>query len=200
MTDREDRKILPADLMDVIRLRRSYRRYSDKPIQAEKIEYLKEVVLDGASALGFESPFFIFVTEPEQKKRLRRAIFSGFMGKVNPWIITTKAFGFVVCCGYPDRACVMDDKYLYLSECSILMELLVLAAAEVGIGTCWMGGFGEEGIKGALSIDDDARIAAVTPLGYPPEKVRATSREYMEKGLVSRRRKPMEKIVTMIRD
>ncbi len=200
MTDRGEKKKSPIDLMEVIKVRRSYRKYTDEQIPAGNInmDYLKKVVLDGAWAFGFNSPFFIFVTRPDLKKRLKRAIFSGLMGKVNPWILTTKAFGFVVACGYPQKAGILDDKYLYLSECSILMEFLVLAAAEVGIGTCWIGGFGEEGIKGALSISDDARIVAVTPLGYPPKRIRATSWDYMARNLVSKRRKPMEKIVTMI--
>ncbi|MBN1573852.1 MAG: nitroreductase family protein [Deltaproteobacteria bacterium] len=198
MTDRGEKTKSPNDLMDVIKVRRSYRKYAGDPIPGDKIGYLKEVVLEGASAFGFKSPFFVFVTRPEGKKLLKRGIFSGLMGKVNPWILTTKAFGFVVCCGYPDSAEVLEDKHFYLAECSILMELLMLAAAEVGVGTCWIGGFGEDGIKRALSIPDNARIVAVTPLGYPPDKIKASSLDYMARSLVSKRRKPMEKIVTMI--
>lgn len=185
-------------LMDVIRIRRSFRKYTGDEIPADKIDYMKKVVLKGASTFGVESPFFIFVTKRDMKKRLRRAIFSGLMGKINPWIVTTSAFGFVVACGYPERAPVVDDKYLYLAECAILTELLVLAAAEVGIGTCWIGGFGEEGVKEALSLPDEARVVAVSPLGYPPEKIRATSWDYMARNLVSKNRKPIEEIVTVI--
>ena len=103
MNDRIDKKKSPVDLMEVIKVRRSYRKYADERLPAGKMDYLKKVVLEGASAFDFKSPFFIFVTEPDLKKRLRRAVFSGLMGKVNPWILTTKAFGFVVCCGYPNR-------------------------------------------------------------------------------------------------
>lgn len=188
----------PKNLIDVIRIRRSYRKYADDAVSGEKIEYLKKVVLEGATTFGFESPFFIFVTRPETKKRIKRAIFTGLMGKLNPWIIKTKAFGFVVACGYPEKAPKIDDKYLYLSECAFLLELMVLAAAEVGVGTCWMGAFGEEEVKRVLSIPEDARVVAVTPLGYPPEKIRATSWDYMVRNLVSKRRKPIEDIVTVI--
>ena len=200
MQEKDKNSTLPESLMDVIKIRRSYRKYTDDEIPNDKIDYLKNVVLEGASAFGFESPHFIFVTKPDVKKRLKKGIFSGLMGKVNPWILRTKAFGFVVVCGYPDKSQKVDDKYLYISECAFLTELMILAAAEVGIATCWIGGFGEDGIKKALSISDDARVVAVTPLGYPPKKIRVATWDYMARNLVSKRRVPIEKIVTMVRD
>jgi len=198
MQEKEKNSTLPKSLMDVIKIRRSYRKYTDDEIPTEKIDYLKNVVLEGASAFGFESPHFIFVTKPDVKKRLKKGIFSGLMGKVNPWIFTTKAFGFAVVCGYPDKSPRMDDRHLYLSECAFLTELMILAAAEVGIGTCWIGGFGEVGIKKALSLPDEVRVVAVTPLGYPPDKIKATTWDYMTNNLASERRVPIDNIVTMI--
>ncbi len=186
--------------MDVIKIRRSYRKYTDDVIPNDKIDYLKKVVLEGASAFGFESPHFVFVTKPDVKKRLKKAIFSGLMGKANPWILRTKAFGFVVVCGYPDKSPKVDDKYLYLSECSFLTELMILAAAEVGIATCWLGAFGEVGVKKALSLPDEVRVVAVTPLGYPPEKIKVATWDYMARNLISKRRDPIEKNVTMVGD
>ena len=49
------------------------------------------------------------------------------------------------------------------------MENLVLAAADLGLGTCWMTGplRDEASLRNILSIPVDREIVAVTPLGYP---------------------------------
>ena len=184
--------------MEVVKTRRSFRKYSDAPIEDEKLKYLEDVVCECASSFGFKSAFFIFVTEDEQRRKVRRAIFSGLMGKVNPWILNTKAPGFIIACGDLDLAKKVDDKLIYLAEAAIVMEALVLAAAEVGLATCWLGGFGEEGVKKALSLPEDKRIVAVSPLGYPPEKIRVSSWDYMARNLVSKRRVGIKKIMTIV--
>jgi nitroreductase len=63
------------------------------------------------------------------------------------------------------------------------MEHLVLAAAEQGLGTCWIGWFDEGKAKKALGVPDGIRVVATTPLGYPEEEPEA------------RPRKPLEEIV-----
>jgi nitroreductase len=188
----------PANLMDVIKSRRSVRKYSDAVVGPDEVELLARVAREGARALGTGSPFFLFVFDPEVKRRLSRAIFSGWFGKVNPWILITRASGYIVACGRPDRAAVVGDKHLYLAETAMVMELVVLAAAELGLGTCWLGGFGEEGVKKALGLDDQTRVVAVSPLGHPPEKIRAGWLDYMARNLVSKRRVDLGKIVSVV--
>ncbi|MEJ2281941.1 MAG: nitroreductase family protein, partial [Candidatus Bathyarchaeota archaeon] len=39
-----------------------------------------------------------------------------------------------------------------------------------GLGTCWIIAFNEKEIKKILGIEDEVRIVAMTPLGYPAEK------------------------------
>lgn len=55
-------------------------------------------------------------------------------------------------------------------DLAIAFEHIVLAAANFGLGTCWIGRLGrEETIKAVLSIPDHVKVVAVTPLGYPDE-------------------------------
>lgn len=191
-----DRKL--STLMEVIKTRRSVRKYIDADVSPEEIEILCSVAREGAQALGTTSPFFLFVFDPAVKRRLSRAIFSGWFGKVNPWILITRAPGFIVACGRPDRAALVGDKYLYLAETSMVMELVVLAAAELGLGTCWLGGFGEQAVKQALGLDEHTRVVAVSPLGRPPKKIQSGWWDYMAKNLVSKRRVDLGKIVSIV--
>ena len=188
----------PKNFMEIVKTRRSFRKYSDAPIENDKLKYLKNVSIECANSFGFKSAFLIFITDEGQRKKLRRAIFSGLMGKVNPWILNSKAPCFVLACGSLDSAKKVDDKLIYLAEAAIVMESLVLAAAEVGLSTCWLGGFGEDGVKKAFSLSEDTRIVAISPLGYPPEKIKVSSWDYMVRNLVSKRRVDIEKIVTIL--
>ncbi len=189
----------PADLMEIIKVRRSVRKYADTIVPPDEIETLARVAREGAHAFGADSPFFLFVFDPETKRRLSRAIFSGWIGKVNPWVLTTKAPGFIVACGWPGRAGRAGDKHLYLAETAMVMELVVLAAAELGLGTCWLGGFGEEAVKRVLGLDEAARVVAISPLGRPPEKTSAAWWDYMLGNLISKRRVDPGKIVTVVK-
>ena len=56
------------------------------------------------------------------------------------------------------------------------MDHLILAAANEGLGSCWIGNFDPEAARRILSLPDDMEPIVFTPLGYPdrppPEKRR----------------------------
>ena len=54
-------------------------------------------------------------------------------------------------------------------DVAIALEHLILQAHEDGLGTCWIGSFEEEEVKSVLSIPEDVKVLALTPLGYPDE-------------------------------
>ena len=44
---------------------------------------------------------------------------------------------------------------------------MVLAAASLGYGTCWIGAFKDEDVKAVCGIPDDLTVVACSPLGVP---------------------------------
>jgi nitroreductase len=44
---------------------------------------------------------------------------------------------------------------------------MTLVAAELGLGTCWIGAFNEKKVKEILGIPEHIRVVALMPLGYP---------------------------------
>ena len=58
----------------------------------------------------------------------------------------------------------------HLVDFAIAFEHIILAATNLGLGTCWMGRLENETIKKTLKIPDEIKLVAVTPLGYPNEK------------------------------
>jgi nitroreductase len=81
----------------------------------------------------------------------------------------------------------------YLVDMAISMEHLVLAAADLGLGTCWIGSFDEAKVKRILGVPESIKAVALTPVGYPAEE---GLRAKMTKSLVgSAKRKTLEEIV-----
>lgn len=67
------------------------------------------------------------------------------------------------------------------TDIAIAFEHLILAAADLGLGACWMGRWGNDAkIKEVLGIPERVRVLAVTPLGYPDEEPQARSRKSMK--------------------
>ena len=65
-------------------------------------------------------------------------------------------------------------------DIGIAMEHLILAAADRGLGTCWIGAFDEQIAKEALGVPENVRVVASTPLGYPDESPGPRPRKSME--------------------
>jgi len=82
----------------------------------------------------------------------------------------------------------------YLVDLAISMEHLVLAATELGLGTCWLAGYDEGKVRSILGIPEKMRVVAMTPLGYPAEKESIGGG--LRKTLAgSKKRKPMEEML-----
>ena len=84
-------------------------------------------------------------------------------------------------CADPAKSGNKEGKPYYLLDMGISMEHLILAAAEQGLGTCWIGGgFDEQVVKEVLGIPHDIRVVALTPLGYADGVTAPRSRQTLE--------------------
>jgi nitroreductase len=163
-------------ILDVLKRRRSIRKYQTKPIEKDKLLKLLEAARLGPSAANMQPCQFIVVTAKEMREKLRASY-------KNDWFVNAPVI--IVGCAKPKEAWRRRDKEEYWKvDVAIAMQNLILAAAEAGLGTCWIAAFDEKSAKKALDIPKDVRVVAMTPLGYPDE----------EKGLITDR-KPLENIV-----
>jgi nitroreductase len=55
----------------------------------------------------------------------------------------------------------------------------VLAAANEGLGSCWIGRFQEEKVKDLLDIPKDVRVIALLPMGYSNENPEQSGRKHL---------------------
>lgn len=145
-------------LLDLLRKRRSIRRYKPDPIPKDKLEYVLEAGRLAPSWRNLQCWRYIVVTDEEKRREI----------STREW--AAEAPIILVGCAHPERSGTNADQQYYMLDMGISMEQMILAAVEQGLGTCWIGGqFDEDTVKKALGIPDDVRVVALTPLGYPDE-------------------------------
>ena len=147
------------ELMDVIRQRRSIRKYKPDPVPQEALDYVLEAARLAPSWANTQCWKFIVVTDPKVKNELAKA--------GNEW--TAHAPVLIAACADPSEPGTKGDQAYYMLDIGIAMEHLILAASERGLGTCWIGWFEEDVAKRALGVPEGIRVVAFTPLGYPNE-------------------------------
>lgn len=156
--------------MDAIRKRRSVRKYKSDPVPDEEIQYVLEAARLAPSWANNQCWKFVVVKDEEVKEELARA--------GNEWI--AQAPVIITACADPDKPGTKGDQPYYLVDIGIAMEHLILAATERGLGTCWVGWFDEQQAKKALSVPENIRVVASTPLGYPDEEPAPRARKTLE--------------------
>jgi nitroreductase len=55
-------------------------------------------------------------------------------------------------------------------DVAIAMDHLVLAATDLGLGTCWIAAFDPQAAREVLKLPDNVEPIAFTPLGYPDDQ------------------------------
>ena len=88
----------------------------------------------------------------------------------------------VICiCAIPNEAWVRSDGKNYSDvDAAIVMDHLVLAATDLGLGTCWIGAFDPVAAREVLGIPEQVDPIAFTPLGYPADQSPAKKRKNLD--------------------
>ncbi|MBM3146079.1 MAG: nitroreductase, partial [Chloroflexi bacterium] len=70
------------------------------------------------------------------------------------------------------------DKANYsVVDAAIVMDHLILAATNLGLGTCWIGAFDPKAARQILGIPEEVEPIVMTPLGYPNDQPRPKARK-----------------------
>jgi nitroreductase len=155
-------------IIDIIQHRRSVRLYLDKPVEREKIIKCLEAARLAPSAVNAQPWKFIAIDDKDTREKLVKNAFRGIFS-FNQWAAKVPAFVVVVIDKHGLLTNIMGivrDTLRSLLDIGIATEHLVLQAEELGLGTCWMGGLDEKGVKQVLSIPSNKKVAAIIALGY----------------------------------
>lgn len=156
-------EVLLVNLMDffeVIRNRRSIRKYQNKAVENEKLKRILEAARLAPSAMN-RQPYQLFViTNKELLSMINSACNQNWEAPLMIAMIAN-----------PKEAWVRDDGEEYwIADAAIAMQHISLAAYNEGLGTCWIVAFNEKEVREILELDLNSRVAFLSPLGYPAEK------------------------------
>lgn len=175
-----------VEFADVIKARRAVRRYSERPVEQDKIAYILECARLAPSWANTQCWHFVVVRDAATVGRVAEATIA-----LNRWLRNFPVM--IVACGDTTKSGSHHGVDYWAVDVAIAMEHAVLAAADVGLGTCWMGVFDEDRVRSILGIPSHVKVLAISPLGYPGDDGRdpATSGIKM---LTKKGRKSLEEI------
>jgi nitroreductase len=164
------------ELFEAIRTRRSVRKFSDRPVEEEKLQQVLEAARMAPSWANMQCWSFIVVKEKAAREEISElsyveSFFAPKGYKVNPAKkAIAEAPAVIVACADPARSGVLWDQAYYMTDLGIACENLWLAARGLGLGTVFVGVFDEQKLKAMLGIPDSIRIVGIFPVGYPLEE------------------------------
>ena len=142
------------EFSEVVKKRRSIRRYKDAPVPKETIEKILEAARIAPSA-GHRQPWHFIVVQD-------KGTIEKLAGR-SKW--AAEAPAMIVGLADPEASPSWCD-----NDVGIAFEHIVLTATDLGLGTCWMGQTRRDAeVKGLLGIPDKFKVVALTPLGVPDE-------------------------------
>lgn len=134
--------------------RRSTRSYLPKALAAPELDALAALVAaPGPAPFGTAARFALVGPEFAGGSALKS-------GRIGTYGVIKGAPAYIVGCVKPGPLAFIDYGYL--------LEGIVLGAAALGLGTCWLGGIFDRKASGvALGLKADELVPAITPAGYP---------------------------------
>ena len=140
----------------------SIRKYTDQPVEDEKILAILRAAMAAPSA-GNQQPWEFYVVRDRSKLEE--------LSRVSPYAGCTKAAPVAIVSAYREK--LWAPAYAQI-DMSIAMENLWLACGEQGLGGVWLGIAPVEdrmrAVEEILGIPERLRAFGIFPLGYPAEE------------------------------
>jgi len=172
--------------LELIKSRQSDRKYSEKPVEQDKLERILEAGRLAPSACNAQPWKFIVVNDPDLVKNVAEAASAKLLG-MNSFVARAPVV-IVIVRETPNFSSkvgsTIKNKDYSLFDIGIATENICLQAKAEGIGSCIIGWFDEKMLRKILSIPASRRIELLITLGYSLSDQR------------EKRRKPSEDIIS----
>lgn len=165
------------EFIDVITKRYSVRGYLDKEVEKEKLEYVLKAATIAPTGVNAQ-PFKVYVIDTKKHKEALSKIYGAKWFVEAPYVLCVVA---VI-----DQAWTRpwDKKNIADIDATIVMDHMILAAQDVGLGTCYIGAFKKQEAHRFLNLEENEEAVLFTPLGYPNAEPRDTPRKELDEFVV----------------
>jgi len=148
--------------VDAIKTRRSVRKYEETAVSDDQLQEVLESARYAESWANKQGWHILVIKSAETRAKIAEAI------EGNPG---ARAVGqapvFLAVCMDPEASGNMNGKPYYMVDAGILMDHIMLTAADQGLGTVFIGAFDEDKVRAVLGVPAEFRIVGLTPLGVP---------------------------------
>lgn len=157
------------DVIKAINKCHSVRSYKPDPIEDKKLLSILNAARLAPTASN-RQPFQIIVIHTKDREEELLTIYP------KKWFVQAPLI--LAVCGLAASAWVRKDgrQYLYV-DVAIVMDHMILAAYNLGLGTCFVASFDEAIARKVLGITDEAEPILFTPLGYPADTPKLKERK-----------------------
>jgi nitroreductase len=164
---------LALEFNKLIEARYSVRAYKSDPVSDEVLQQVLEAARLAPTACN-RQPYCLIVLHTEGRQEELRRLYP------REWFVQPPLI--VGICVQTSEAWVRssDGKCYADVDAAIAMDHLILAAASLGLGTCWIAAFDPTAAREILGLPDGVEPIAFTPLGYPADTPGAKKRKRIE--------------------
>jgi len=174
-------------ILDIIKKRKSIRKYKDKPLQKDTVDLILEAAKYAPTARNMQELEYKVITNKDLSKKISDRI-STILKKERP----TSQMRDRPSLFYDAPLLIIitgpkENDWIY-SDAALAVQNIMLYATSVGLGTCFIGmaRFVEKDkeLMRELNISDDRKVAAAVVCGYPdeepPEKEKRMNAEFFQ--------------------
>ena len=161
------------NFQELIRARYSCRAYRSDPIAEDQLAQVLEAARLAPTADN-RQPFRLVVIRTAGREQELQRVYD------KDWFVQAPLV--IAACGVPAENWVrkQDGKNYNDVDVAIVMDHLILAAADLGLGTCWIAAFDPAAARELLELPDGVEPVAFTPLGHPADAPRQKARKKMD--------------------
>lgn len=164
--------------LELARKRCSIRKYAPKNVEQEN-DYILEAARLAPSAVNYQPWYFVWVQSAEGKAKLQECY-------PREWF--KQAPYYLIVCGDHQQSWKRGDHKDHMDiDAAIATEHICLAAAEQGLGTCWVCNFDTELCRKHFKIPETIEPVVLIPFGYPSDPALFDE--------TPKKRKPIEEII-----
>lgn len=163
------------DTIEAINTRHSVRKFSDRPVEPEKLQAVLDAARQAPSWANMQCWRFVVVQDPAVKAGISElsyveTFFAPKGYKSNPAkMALAEAPVVIVACADPNQSGDLRGQQYYMADVGIATENLMLAAHALGLGSVFVGVFDEKRLGELLNIPSHISIVGLFPIGYPQE-------------------------------
>ncbi len=156
--------------------RRSIRKYLDVPVEWDKIGDVVRAGMMAPNSGNLQVWRFVVVRNQEKRRAIAEACLQQYWIEQAPVHIVIFAKLEKMSQYYGIRGVRLYS----IQDCAMAAMNMMLAAHELGLGTCFVSAFEEEAMTRIFKLPDNVRPQGVITLGYPDEKPDVPSKYRIE--------------------